>query len=149
MPAEKELEVIVCPGPPHEMTIAMVVGMLAAAFIAITLLQSGLDKAFGYKGNLEWLKGQFSKTFLRSTIGILLPVLMLGEIAAALISCWGIADTLIYRHTFYLQAGLISSGMVLLMLLFGQRVSKEYAGAASLTGYFLVVLAGLIALAVK
>lgn len=147
MPAEQELKIITCPGPPQEITAAMIAAMLCAAFIIITFLQSGLDKAFDYKGNSEWLKGQFSKTFLRGTIGILLPVIMLGEIGSALFSAWGIVEVLLHRNVFYLAAGLVSCAGVLLMLLFGQRVSKEYAGAASLTGYFLVVIAGLIALA--
>lgn len=146
MPGETESAVIAFEQG-NTLSAAVLTAVLAAAFIAITLLQSGLDKAFNYKGNLEWLQGQFSKTFLRSTVGILLPVLMLGEIFSALLSAYGILIALLQHGTASLQMGLLSSGLVLLMLLFGQRVSKEYAGAASLTGYFLVVLAGLIALA--
>lgn len=130
------------------MTAQLVAAVFAAGFITITFAQSGLDKLFNYKDNLSWLQGQFSKTFLRGTIGVLLPVIMLGEIFSALLNAFGFVQILLGNGTKFLAMGLCSSGLVLLMLLFGQRVSKEYAGAASLTGYFLVVLAGLLALAV-
>ena len=38
--------------------------LFAGLLVAILFIQSGLDKVFDWKGNLEWLTGHFSKTFL-------------------------------------------------------------------------------------
>jgi hypothetical protein len=40
--------------------------------------------------------------------------------------------------------GVVLAGLALLALFFGQRMAKEYPGAASLVPYFLVVIAGVI-----
>lgn len=125
--------------------------LLSAGFAGITFLQSSLDKIFNYKSNLEWMNGQFSKSILKGTIGIFLPVLTLGEFLAGASCLLGIGLFFVTNpHAGTLATfGLVISGIVLLMLLFGQRVSKEYAGAASLTGYFLVVAVGLLAAAFR
>jgi hypothetical protein len=119
---------------------------LAAGFIAITFLQSALDKIFDYKGNLSWLMEQFNKTFLRGMIGIFLPVLLVLELLTGLLCVWG--GVLLFRGKGpdCLMSAFLLSGITLLVLLFGQRVSKQYPGAASLTGYFIVTLVGLLAL---
>lgn len=117
--------------------------ILAAAFLAITFLQSALDKVFDYKGNLSFMKEQFSKTFLKSMIGILLPVILLCEMITGLFCVFGAILTYNGGVIHFVAAGFLCAGITLLMLLFGQRVSKQYAGAASLTGYFIIVLIGL------
>ena len=42
--------------------------LFSALLVAILFLQSGLDKVFDFKGNLEWLTGHFSKPFLRGMV---------------------------------------------------------------------------------
>jgi len=42
--------------------------LFAALFTAILFIQSGLDKVFDWKGNLEWLTGHFSKTFVAGMV---------------------------------------------------------------------------------
>ena len=37
--------------------------LFAALLVAILFIQSGLEKVFDWKGNMEWLNGHFSKTF--------------------------------------------------------------------------------------
>lgn len=125
--------------------VGVLVLLLATIFIAITFIQSGLDKVFDYKGNLSWIKEQFSTTFLRGTIGIFLPVIMIGELAGGLLCLIGIFRLFYAKEVLTITGGLALCGLVLLLLLFGQRVSKQYAGAASLTGYFIIVLIGLVA----
>ena len=58
--------------------------LLVLALLAILFLQSGLDKVFNYKGNLEWLTGHFEKSPLKGTVGLLMPVITLLEVAAGL-----------------------------------------------------------------
>lgn len=133
----------------HQLTgahgILVLVQLLAAAYLSITFIQSSLDKIFNYKSNLDWLKGQFSKTFLAGTVSLLLPLLTLTELAAGLLTALGGIFVLCGWKSELLAGGFVVAGIAMLMLLFGQRVSKEYAGAASLTGYFLIMLVGLLA----
>ena len=39
--------------------------LILLAFLCITFIQSALDKLINWKGNLEWLKGHFNKSFLK------------------------------------------------------------------------------------
>lgn len=120
--------------------------LLVAGFMSITFLQSGLDKIFDYKGNLSWMKEQFSKTLLKNTIGIFLPVILFFELVTGLICLIGIVQIFISNAFATLLYGFFLSGITLLILLFGQRMSKQYPGAVSLTGYFIITLIGLLAL---
>jgi hypothetical protein len=126
--------------------IFVLVASLAAGFLAITFIQSGLDKIVDYKGNLGWMKEQFSKTFLKNMIGIFLPVILVFELIAGLLCVTGSIRILMHEDKDVLVYGFLLSGITLLMLLFGQRVSKQYPGAVSLTGYFIIMLLGLLAL---
>lgn len=123
--------------------IIAMVASLAAGFMAITFIQSGLDKVFDYKGNHAFMKEQFSKTFLKNTIGIFLPLISAFELISGLLCVVGVIQVFMKEGREMLVYGFILSGITLLMLLFGQRVSKQYPGAVSLTGYFLIVLVGL------
>ena len=40
--------------------------LLLLAFLAITFLQSGLDKIMDWNGNVSWLKSHFSQTILKN-----------------------------------------------------------------------------------
>ncbi|CAN5908801.1 hypothetical protein BH11BAC7_BH11BAC7_23920 [soil metagenome] len=117
---------------------------LAAGFISITFLQSGLDKLLDYKGNLAFMKEQFCKTFLNKMIVICLPVIMIGELIAGLYCIWGVIQLFRNKGPAAILYAFLLSGIILLMLLFGQRVSKQYAGAVSLTGYFIIILIGML-----
>lgn len=121
--------------------------LLSLAFLAILFLQSGLDKVFNYKGNLEWLTGHFAKSPLKNTVGLLMPVITILEVAAGVFSAIGVAQILLGGST---QMGLIGaqlSAVSILSLFFGQRLAQDYEGAGNLVGYFLVCLAAIYVLA--
>jgi uncharacterized membrane protein YphA (DoxX/SURF4 family) len=114
--------------------------ILASAFLAILFLQSGLDKIFDRKGNLDWLTGHFAKSPLAGMMPLLLVAITILETAAGALSAIGCV-LLIFRHdvtiAFY---GALISAIAILALFFGQRMAKEYPGAAVLVPYFLVTL---------
>lgn len=115
--------------------------LFGALFVAILFIQSGLDKVFDWKGNLEWLTGHFSKTFLRGTVPSMLATITVMEIATGFLSLTGIAYFLISGSTILIfYASVIGAGAVV-ALFFGQRVAKDYAGAAILVPYFILILA--------
>lgn len=124
----------------------MIVKTLAPALMAILFLQSGLDKVLNYKGNLEYFKDHFKNSPLSKTVSLLLPTLTLLEVAAGIVSAIGTV-ALFYGSEIWAYSGLILSAVSLLCLFFGQRLAKDYAGAGGLTGYFMIVLIGLLVLA--
>ena len=46
-----------------------------ACFWAIIFIQSGMDKVLDLKGNVDWLKGHFAKTFIGKFTGPLVIVI--------------------------------------------------------------------------
>jgi uncharacterized membrane protein YphA (DoxX/SURF4 family) len=101
--------------------------VFAALFVAILFIQSGLDKVFDYKGNLEWLTGHFAKSPLAKTVPLLLPTITIMELATGVL-----AYLLFYAS--------IAGAVSLTALFFGQRVAKDYPGAAVLVPYFILLL---------
>src|SRR5436190_12994118 len=64
--------------------------LFAALLISVLFVQSGLDKVFDWKGNLEWLTGHFSKTFLGGMVPIMLATITVMEIATGVLAVVGI-----------------------------------------------------------
>ena len=117
--------------------------LLSLALLAILFLQSGLDKVFNYQGNKEWLTGHFAKSPLKNTVGLLMPVITILEVAAGVFAAIGMVQIMMGGGT---QMGLIGaqlSALSILSLFFGQRLAQDYAGAGNLVPYFLVCMAAI------
>lgn len=116
---------------------------LILVFTLITFLQSGLDKLFDWKGNYGWLTGHFKGTFMGGMVSLLLGIILVLEVITGLLALAGIFTLWANDdYTFSIWAlGLAAT--TLLMLLFGQRIAKDYAGAFTIVGYFIVVIFGL------
>ena len=121
--------------------------LFIAAFFAICFLQSGIDKILDRRGNLDWLTGHFAKSALAGFVPLLLGLLTVLELAAGALCAIGLLLVLLQRGTVIAYYGVLLSALALLALFFGQRMAKEYPGAASLVPYFLLALAGLYFLA--
>jgi hypothetical protein len=117
---------------------------LTSAFFAILFLQSGFDKIIDRRGNLEWLSGHFAKSPLAGMVPALLGIITVMEVAAGALSAIGCAIILLRHDSTIAFYGAILSGLALLALFFGQRMTKDYAGAAVLVPYLLVVIAAII-----
>ena len=117
---------------------------LTSAFFAILFLQSGCDKIVDRRGNLEWLKGHFAKSPLAGMVALLLAVITIMELAAGALSAIGCLMILLRHDPTIAFYGATLSGLALLALFFGQRMAKDYPGAAALVPYFLVVIAAII-----
>ncbi len=121
--------------------------VLVSAFLAILFLQSGIDKIVDRRGNLEWLKGHFAKSPLAGLVPLMVFVITILEISAGALSAVGCALIILSRGSTIAFYGAIISAISILALFFGQRMAKEYAGAAVLVPYFLVTLAAIYVLA--
>jgi|SRR5262245_37604268 len=114
--------------------------IFGSAFLAILFLQSGIDKIADYRSNLEWLKGHFAKSPLGGAVPILLTALTILEIAAGALSAIGCILVIVSRESTVAFYGAVIAAIALIALFFGQRMAKEYAGAAVLVPYFLLTL---------
>lgn len=121
--------------------IANLPALFAALMVAILFLQSGLDKVFDWKGNLEWLTGHFSKTFLAGMVPMMLGTITLMELATGLLAATGLVYFFVTGSTFLIFIASLIGAASITALFFGQRVAKDYAGAAVLVPYLLLILA--------
>jgi diacylglycerol kinase len=121
----------------------------ASAFLAILFLQSGIDKVVDRRGNLEWLTGHFAKSPLAGMVPLLVTAITILEIAAGALSAVGCVLIILQRDSTLAFYGAVLAAISIIALFFGQRMAKDYAGAATLVPYFLLVLTALYLLAVR
>ena len=121
----------------------------ASAFLAILFLQSGIDKVVDRRGNLEWLKGHFAKSPLAGMVPLLVTAITILEIAAGVLSAVGCALIILTRSSTLAFYGAALAAISIIALFFGQRMAKDYAGAATLVPYFLLALSALYLLAAR
>ena len=121
--------------------------LLVSAFLAILFLQSGIDKIVDRQGNLQWLSGHFAKSPLAGMAPLLFTVLTIIEVAAGLLTGIGFLALLFAHNPTIAFYGAVVSAIAILCLFFGQRMAKEYAGAAILVPYFLLTLVAIYLLA--
>ena len=121
--------------------------ILASGFLAILFLQSGIDKAVDRRGNLEWLQGHFAKSPLARLVPAMVAIITVLEIVAGGLSAVGCALILVGRGSTFAFYGAVIAAISIVALFFGQRMAKDYAGAATLVPYFLLTLAAIYLLA--
>jgi hypothetical protein len=121
--------------------------IFASAFLAILFLQSGIDKVIDHRSNLEWLKGHFAKSQLAGVVPVLFTAITILEVAAGALSAIGCITLMVSRETTIAFYGAVLSAVAIIALFFGQRMAKDYAGAAVLVPYFLLALAAVYLLA--
>ncbi|PYJ20971.1 MAG: DoxX family protein [Verrucomicrobia bacterium] len=121
--------------------------IFTAAFLAILFLQSGIDKVVDRRGNLEWLKGHFAKSPLAGIVPALLTIITILETAAGAFSGIGCAAVILLHDSTLAFYGAVISAVAIIALFLGQRMAKDYAGAAVLVPYFLLALVAIYLLA--
>ncbi len=132
--------------PPNLFEQTIIIQIFVAMFLGILFMESGTDKIFDWKGNLEFLRGHFDDTGLREMVPFLLGIVTLVELAAGLLSSLGVVKLLFYDDNTYAFYGAAVSSLALLMLFFGQRIAKDYKGAATVATYFILTLVGMFIL---
>ena len=121
--------------------------ILVSAFLAILFLQSGIDKVVDRRGNLEFLRGHFSKSPLAGMVPILVTLITVLEVAAGVLSAIGCAIIILTRDPTVAFYGAVICAISITALFFGQRMAKDYAGTAVLVPYFLLTLIAIYLLA--
>jgi len=126
---------------------ATLLQILVSAFLAILFLQSGIDKIVDRRGNLEWLKGHFARSSLAGIVPAMVTTITILEIAAGALSAIGCVVIILSGNFALAFYGAVISAIAIIALFFGQRMAKDYAGAAVLVPYFLLALAAIYLLA--
>ena len=121
--------------------------IIASAFLAILFLQSGTDKIVDRRGNLEWLKEHFAKSPLSGVVPAMVTTITILELVAGTLSAIGCVVIIFSRDSTVAFYGAVISAISIVALFFGQRMAKDYAGAAVLVPYFLLALSAIYLLA--
>ena len=114
-----------------------IASILILVFLALTFIQSGYDKLFYWKDNLEWLKGHFANTQLKNHVPLALVNILVLELISGILCIVGCIQLLVNNGRVFGLYGAVFSSITLLMLLFGQRLAKDYDGARTVVIYFI------------
>ena len=116
-------------------------------FFCVLFLQSGFDKVFNMKSNIDFLKSHFKETIFSRFINILFLVLTFFELITGLLCFISLIGILLFGFSNQVMNFLILSiilvNMTICCLFLGQRIANDYPGAANLAIYFLVSLLSL------
>ena len=117
-----------------------------AIFLFIAFFQSGLDKVIDRKGNLDFLKAHFSDSPLIKIIPIMLLILTFLEIIGSLMLGYGVYYAFANRSTLWIFYGFVVIAITIIILFAGQRIAKDYLGAADLVPYFILIMLGIMSM---
>lgn len=111
--------------------------VICSLFLAILFIQSGFNKVFRWDENWSWLIDYFKGTHLEKPTTPLLVIITIFEVAAGVFSAVGVV-ALFLGTSKWAYIGAVLGTLNITMLFFGQRVVKNYVGAADLVGYFIL-----------
>ena len=118
--------------------------LFVLAFFLIVFIQSGVYKIVDYRGNLAFLNDLFKAFFSPPLITLALISVTILEVISGVLCLIGICDFILNDSSFIGLLGLITGSLALLILLFGQRVSKNYEGAKTIAIYFILAMIGIV-----
>lgn len=117
--------------------------ILVLLFLIITFLQSAIDKITDWKGNVDFISDHFKNSPLKNMVPLLLLTVLIFEIGASVLMLIGGYYIFTEGDGTVAKVGLEFAAITLLMLLIGQRLAKDYAGAMSLAVYFILTIFGI------
>lgn len=108
--------------------------MLAVAFI-----QSGIDKMFDWKGNMEFHSKHFENSPFKKMVATNLFIVLVFEIITGILSLIAAVMILLNGDIGLAKIAAILSALTFGMLFTGQRFAKDYAGAQTIVIYLIPV----------
>ena len=133
----------------YEFLLLDLISSLIGIFISIALLQSGIDKVLDRKENLSWLSDHFSDTILNNNVPLLLLIVTIVELFSGFLLLLGGLYNIIISNSDLLILGFLTSSINFIFLFFGQRVAKDYDGAAVIVNYFILNMIGLLSISLS
>jgi len=120
--------------------------ILIAILMAITFLQSAIDKMMDRKGNLEYFEVHFANSPLKGITKLSLSLLTILELTGGLMLVYGIYYAFAERITLWIFYGFVWLSLTIIVLFTGQRLAKDYVGAADLVPYFMLIMLGIMSM---
>ncbi|MCK4561591.1 MAG: DoxX family protein [Flavobacteriaceae bacterium] len=120
--------------------------ILILIYIIITFGYSAIEKLLQWEKNIDFYENHFKETSLKNTISFLLKVVILLEIITVIICIIGLLYLIIFFDKEIGFYGLVLAAITLIGLMFGQRIAKDYVGAAYITIYFILTIVGIFLL---
>jgi len=117
--------------------------ILVLLFLIITFLQSAIDKITDWKGNVDFITGHFKNSPLKNMVPLLLLTVLIFEIGASVLMLIGGYYIFAEGEGTVAKVGLELAAITLIMLLIGQRLAKDYAGAMTIAVYFILTIFGI------
>ena len=119
----------------------MIACLAGFVFFGILFLQSGFNKVSDFNGNYHWLKEHFASSPFSSYVKPILLFLTVLECVSAILSI--LSAILIFSQlpsSVLIKLTQVFLAVTFLSLFTGQRVAKDYPGAASIAIYFTLLL---------
>ncbi len=116
--------------------------ILVLVFLALTFIMSTHEKFFHWNDTMAWMKPHFEKTILKNHVPIATGILVFFEIITSILSLVGIIELYLNGGRMFGFYGAVFSCITLLLMLFGQRLAKDFDGARTITIYFMVAVLG-------
>lgn len=120
--------------------------ILILFFLIITFLISVFEKILDWQGTLYFIKNHFKNSPLKKYVPFLVSILVILEIIATIFMSVGIYQLYTSAIKDFALIGLELSAIVLIFMLIGQRLAKDYPGAMSLAVYFILTVFGVFLL---
>lgn len=120
--------------------------ILILLFLIVTFLQSALDKMIDWKGNVSFISDHFKNSPFKNSVPLLLGIILVLELIAGVLMVFGVYQLYTSEIKEIALLGIELSALVLIFLLIGQRLAKDYAGAMSLAVYFILTVFGVFLL---
>ncbi len=120
--------------------------ILILLFLIVTFLQSGIDKLIDWKGNVSFIKDHFKNSPFKNNVPLLLGIILVIEIVAGVLMIIGVYQLYVSGIKDFALIGVELCALTLILLLIGQRLAKDYAGAMSLAVYFIITIFGVFLL---
>ena len=134
---------LVCMG--GECAVPLRVAQLAIlALLCVLFTQSAIDKITDWSGNIEWLTGHFSETPFRGVVKPLVGTITIFELSTGASCAIGAVTLWLTGERELALLGTTLAALTLLQLFAGQRIAKDYDGAAQIAPYFLIAVSGIL-----
>ena len=123
--------------------------ILILFFILISFLFSALEKIFNWNSSIVYYKDHFKNSFIKNYIRPLLIIVIFSEIITCILGSIGTYLILKERDFKFALFTTIAATITLFALLIGQRIAKDYAGAANITIYIILTILGTFMIQLK
>ena len=117
--------------------------ILLSAFLCITYFFSAFEKIKDWNETIKYYNEMFKGRLSRKLVLVSIYVIIVVELSSILLFLYGNFSLINLESKIALQYAFMISAILLLVLLCGLRIAKDYQGAAQIGIYFLISIFGL------